>query len=102
MFTVLPLLDRQLSPLAGCHVRSVEIERLASTEGCTLLGARGLLLPLPLLPLPLLRLMLLLLGGQPLKTVHPPLAPGLLLLVSWLLHPTPFPRPNHGGGGGVV
>ena len=97
MFTVLPLLDRQLSPLAGCHVRSVEIERLASTEGCTLLGARGLLLPLPLL-----RLMLLLLGGQSLKTVHPPLAPGLLLLlVSCLLHPTPFPHPNHGGGGGV-
>ena len=63
-----------------------------------MLGARGLLLPLPLL-----RLMLLLLGGQPLKTVHPPLAPGLLLLlVSCLLHPTPFPCPNHGGGRGSV
>ena len=91
MFTVLPLLDRQLSPLAGCHVRSVEIERLASTEGCTLLGARGLLLPLPLL-----RLMLLLLGGQLLRTIHPPLPPGLLLLlVSCMLHPTP----TMGGGG---
>ena len=85
MFTVLPLLDRQLGPLAGGHERSVQIERRARSGERALLGPKELLLPLPLL-----RLLLLLLLG-----------PGLLLLlVSCLLHPTPFPHPNHGGGGG--
>ena len=79
MFTVLPLLDCQLGPLAGRHERSVQIERRARSGEHTVLGPKELLLPLPLL-----RLLLLLMLG-----------PGLLLLlVGCLLHPTSFPHPN--------
>ena len=40
VFTVLPLLDRQLGPLAGRHERSVQIERRARSGERTLLGPK--------------------------------------------------------------
>ena len=40
VFTVLPLLDRQLGPLAGGHERSVQIERRARSGERTLLGPK--------------------------------------------------------------